>query len=979
MKGFLVFLFFFWTLNSNAQKHSFVSYSTSEGLAQSQVSAICQDKNGYLWIGTFGGLTKFNGKDFVTYSSESGLLNNSISCLSMIDGQLWVGHSGGVSLHDNARFKKWAISEDFKDAKVRAIVKFKGKIIVAFNGAGVFILENNRLKKTLIDSRTNEFIRDLFVYKGCLFLATKTGLYVTSDLLKSRKIPAFDNYNTQGIRLWGEKLIISTSDRGLFKFDYTTKSVEEVQVAYDSLELKKVFVDSKETCWITTDVGILKISKSGKQKFIDSENGLPMGVISSVFEDKNGGIWLGSLGKGLLRFPDEKFFYFDKASGLASDLIISVNQDRAGDLWFGTFDKGIVRLNKKGRFTSIELPNNRVWCSAMNVNGFNWFGTDEGLAQVSMSGDVKVFTDTNQVPGADITALFKISPDKMYIGGSKGLSLYKNNKISLIRSSRKLNIGTVRSITFFERVLYLGTDKGLFRYRDNVFQQIEKHIKSVFSLVKDQKGNLWIGTESGLYFYKNNRSFHLTVSQNQTSNIITFLNYKDEKIFIGTNNGLYVISDFKKLSSYAVDHFGADDGLVDIETNLNSCFFDSQNRFWFGTSLGLMLYEDWSVNGQTVKPKVNLKSILLNYESFDYLKYSDKLDENGLPTRMILPFFKNNITLEIDGVSLSNHLDLQYQFWLEGYDEQWSPKSKNTLISFTGLAAGDYNLRVRAIGENLTISDEISIAFEVKQPFYKSWWFVLLIICLAAYSSYSLFKLKLRRESEKSQNEMNEYKSKLVSLEQKSLNASMNRHFIFNSLNSIQYFINSQDRLSANRYLTNFAKLIRKNLDSTNEEGNLITLAEELEGLELYLSLEAMRFKDRFDYVIHCNEVDKDSIIIPAMLLQPFVENAIIHGILPIEDRKGLISITISKEDNVLTIQIDDNGIGIKNSIASKDSDNGDHRSQGMEITAKRIDLIKKISNKGFDIIGPFQINEVDSSINGTRVLLKIPFENLEE
>jgi len=326
-----------------------------------------------------------------------------------------------------------------------------------------------------------------------------------------------------------------------------------------------------------------------------------------------------------------------------------------------------------------------------------------------------------------------------------------------------------------------------------------------------------------------------------------------------------------------------------------------------------------------------------------------------------------------------NHSHLNYQFWLEGLDETWSPITKNTLISFTSLSANHYVLHARSIDSSGLISNEIKIPFDINPPFYKSWWFILTCIFFIFIITYQLFKLKLKRETEKSQVEMAEYKSKLMSLEQKSLNASMNRHFIFNSLNSIQYFINSQDRLSANRYLTNFAKLIRKNLDSTNEEGNMITLTQELEGLDLYLSLEAMRFKDRFDYKVECNGVDTESVVLPAMLLQPFIENSIIHGILPNEDKKGLISILITMEKNILTIIIDDNGIGIKNSLEEKQDSKGDHKSQGMEITAKRIDLIKKISNKGFEIIGPFQINEDYSLINGTRVILKIPFENLED
>jgi sensor histidine kinase YesM len=140
-----------------------------------------------------------------------------------------------------------------------------------------------------------------------------------------------------------------------------------------------------------------------------------------------------------------------------------------------------------------------------------------------------------------------------------------------------------------------------------------------------------------------------------------------------------------------------------------------------------------------------------------------------------------------------------------------------------------------------------------------------------------------------------------------------------------------------------------------------------------------MRFKDRFEYKINCQEgIDTESVIIPAMMLQPFIENSIIHGILPDESKKGLIQIDITLEKDILVIQIDDNGVGIETSIESKVNYDGDHRSQGMEITTKRIELLKKISNRSFELIGPIQITDNNRLINGTRVTLKFQVENLD-
>jgi LytS/YehU family sensor histidine kinase len=167
-------------------------------------------------------------------------------------------------------------------------------------------------------------------------------------------------------------------------------------------------------------------------------------------------------------------------------------------------------------------------------------------------------------------------------------------------------------------------------------------------------------------------------------------------------------------------------------------------------------------------------------------------------------------------------------------------------------------------------------------------------------------------------------------------------------------------------------------LDSATADGNMVTLDEELERLELYLSLESMRFKDRFDYEINFMGVDTELIRIPAMIMQPFVENSIIHGILPNTEKKGFIQIDVVIKNNYLLLSIEDNGVGVNHSMKNKVELEGDHRSKGMEITSKRIELLQKVSDNDISLVGPYEIINDDSSINGTRVLLKISLNDLE-
>ena len=215
---------------------------------------------------------------------------------------------------------------------------------------------------------------------------------------------------------------------------------------------------------------------------------------------------------------------------------------------------------------------------------------------------------------------------------------------------------------------------------------------------------------------------------------------------------------------------------------------------------------------------------------------------------------------------------------------------------------------------------------------------------------------------------MLEDKTKMLTLEQQALNASMNRHFIFNSLNSIQYYINRQDKISANKYLSSFAKLVRKNLDSSLVPE--IYLDDEIERINLYLKLEQMRFQDKFNYKVNVDSsIEPQSIKIPSMLLQPFIENSIWHGILPSKEI-GNITVDVKKDEGKLVIKILDDGIGIDVSMAQKEGKNQHHDSKGMELTKGRINLISRISNKDCAIRGPYQVYDKNKNVAEQRFLL---------
>lgn len=970
------------------QKYAFQTYSTEDGLPQTQVRAFCEDDNGYLWVGTLGGLAKFNGKEFTTFSPKEGLLNNRIQSLFFDKGILWIGHDGGVSTWENNKFRHFKLSGEHHSREVSKIVRFNGRIIACVNrGGGLFEVKSNSLERISIPSfegvnkRETNSIRSAMVADEYLYLATQGGILKTNDLKRFVFEGGIDKGSYREVKANSEEIYFVSLRKGIYHKEIASGKITHILTDGLLDNLHGGELDSKGVLWVYNDLdGVMKVSQDKVVRLVNRVSGLPVNnAVECIYNDSSGNIWIGSNGKGMFRFPGEQFKYFDRSNGFLSDLFLSGFQDKNGSMYLGTLDKGIIKRSSDGQISRIKIPNvsSTAWVAQADVDGKHWFGMGKGLISLDSEDNSQAYFVKDGIPGFKISAFYKLGPREMYIGGSAGVSHYKNGVFRRLHTVDSLEVGTVRKFIVVDGVLIFASNLGLFQYKDGIISLFRNVEIVSYCIEKDDYENIWFGTEEGLFRIKEGKTEQIELRNNPASNFINFLDERDGKLYVGSNNGLFILSNLNsKLPK--IKRYGLDDGIVDLETNLNSSFFDNKGNYWFGTASGLVCFDTRAEPTNNGRPKIQIKSILLNYEEFDYNLYSDKLDRNGLPENLNLPYSKNNLIFELDGISMSNHSGLGYQFLLEGLNDNWSPLSTNATINFTSLPAGEYVLRMRAVDIDGMESREIVVPFTVQPAFYRTWWFISLCALGIAGFVILFFRFRVRRINEANEKEKLEFKSRLLSLEQQSMNASMNRHFVFNSLNSIQYFINTRDRVSANKYLTNFAKLIRKNLDTATVDGNMITLDEELERLELYLSLESMRFKDRFDYTITAEGVETDSILIPAMILQPFVENSIIHGILPNQEKKGLISLTVEEENGYLLLAVEDNGVGVNQSITKKVEMEGDHRSKGMEITSKRIDLIQKISNNDISLVGPYEIYNDDRSIKGTRVLLKIPLSNLE-
>lgn len=959
-----------------AQKYTFKNYTVEDGLAQSQINDINQDQKGYLWISTESGLSRFDGLSFRNYSVDDGLPDNKVEKIYFFDDECWVGTPNGLAKFDGDGFIPYLFEET---ERINDILYFNGKIHAATN-SGLLILEGEQFSKLAFDENEPLVIRSIRNYNDQFLLCgTRTGLFKYDGAFKAVENSKLMELNISDIELLGQDLYISTYGDGLLC--YNIEDGSEKTIAVDINRIRSIYVD-EQVILCSSVRGGAEITAS-ETTYFRSSNGLVNESVVCMFKDREDNIWIGTDGNGLLKFLGKSVISYSSSDGLSSDIVMSIHQNSDSSFLFGTYNQGIT-VFKNGQMSSISqsngLKDNTVWKIASLTDGIsNWVATSKGINKLQ-NGNITVSPQTDSITSKIRTIAIQ-DEGTAFFGGTDGVFYQNDIGIKPIQSLSNFNVNDLK---IHEDTLFVACQEGLFQtpINDGMVQlaQIELPEENVNCIIIDRRGILWIGTMNGLFVRLESGEivpFPLDEDDFNSKTTLGILEAKNGDIWVSTMSGIYQISPKKDIGySYSLYHYSTAEGLINLEANQNAIYEDLESNIWIGTASGLAKIDPSYQNElfSSVAPELHITGIRLFMEEFDYGRFdSEFIDGSDVPSSISLPYDQNHITFDFIGINLKNPTSVLYEYRLLGSNSSWSPLSKTNYATYSDLSPGEYDFEVRATNKNYNWSETKGLHIIIHSPFWYTWWFISLMIIAIMMILIAIFQARIRSIKQKQENEKLSYKNRLLFLEQQSLNASMNRHFIFNSLNSIQYFINSSDKISANKYLSSFAKLIRKNLDSSTSNNFIVTLQEEIERIELYLTLEKMRFQEKFDYELKVSSsLDTESIEIPSMILQPFVENSIIHGVLPLE-QKGHIQINIFEELGEVVFEVIDDGIGIETTLKKKkDSIAGDHESKGMEITNRRIELLRKLTGDNLLIIGPFQLNDTNGDCIGTKVVIKM-------
>ena len=995
LKKYISIVLFWLPIAVLGQQYSFIQYSLKEGLAQTQVRCIQQDKEGYVWIGTLGGASKFNGNQFVNYSRTDGLINNQINCIHQLQNeQIVFGSIGGISVLDGNTFTTHKYSGELNDASTTSLVEFNSnELLIGTERGLIFFSENKFVEDNITLFFQGENIKRIRKNSNNeLLVSTKKGIWKLKNnqweqiyLLNDEENVLFDFIENYKNEIWAV-----TSLGGVLNVN-TGRALTNI----GDFALANIFtgIDSYNgNIYFTSRTGVVMFNEADESHLLFSKsNGLAIDDIRQVFIDREGIQWFASYGGGVFKLTTTQFKSYTVNNGLTGNAVMSITQDAQGNYFFGTYDNGISFLSNPSDPFSANFnaslqelsPNLRIWTSTTDLFRRPWIGTPEGLYCYDRNSFSQPhwlhFNKENGMDEEVVLSLLQKKDGSLLIGTNKGIQSFSNNTFQSYSQLPNFPATRIRHIIESrDGKIWMATRDGISLFHNNAFTNFGEaqglQDASAYSIAELPNGELIAGTQSGLYKGNENVFVRVNISEEPGGNTVNFLKVIQNKLWIGTLNGIFIW----ELNSAGAPgermiHLNESDGLISLETNLNAIFVDLQNTVWVGTPNGVMQIEISAIDEKfnIPQPIVHLTNIQSNLENIDWKALtSGTWNGKAFPNGLEFNYRQNSFTFFFDASSTTYPERLEFSYWLEGLDSTWSSPTSFSQVNFNNLPSGNYTFHIRARnGQWGTWSEEVTWQFRISPPWYLMWWVILLEFIFLVGIVVLITRSRRRNIRNKHLAEQSEMKAKLLMLEQQSMNSSMNRHFIFNALNSIQYYINRQDKLAANQYLTDFAKLIRKNLDSSEE--NFAPLSEEIERLELYLKLESMRFPDKFIYRVHQDSPEAlRSVKIPAMLIQPFLENSIWHGLLP-KDSDGQLHVFFGLKDECLEIRIEDNGIGLTESQARKTNSDG-HISKGMEITRSRIALIEQMTGKRIELRGPEDWKS-ETGESGTRVTIHFP------
>ncbi|MCE3227275.1 MAG: ypdA 5 [Bacteroidetes bacterium] len=926
-------------------------------MPSSECYDIKQDSKGYIWIATDRGVCRYDGYKFTTYTSEDGLTDNTVFTIHEDSlGRIWfLSFNGKLCWYKDGKIETYKYNFVFdklytgtKIARSFYIDK-KNNITISYLNHGILqIFGDGTYKKNepilpFISFFTYELDNKLMMGSWQPIATKKAGYGLYSNLFGERKtidLPQSNGlWNIRGLKRKNGTYVFSAIDNVL----EIEKGKEKVTTYHK--DITTLFEDKDSCLWVGIHQGgVLKHNRNVEFNLAEPEIYLDGLTITSVIQDMENGYWLTTLEDGVYYMPYQSIRIV-KMSGLSyKNVVTELTGDGKTTIFAGSNNGDIVHV-KPG---SLKVEKKDTSFDHIRGLFYDQFSDELWVASFHMSGKYKNNEPFKPFAKSSIRQISRLS-EKTFIGIMGSVVAKFNNDSVLKRISTNDRSFRPDAIKIDKNnKVWVAATTGLYYLNDSVISKDTSVIKNerVIDIDLTEDNRLVLATiGSGVFITGQNKVLRIGTKQGLPSNIINGVSVRNNQLWLATNKGLSCVT--LNGDNFSIRNYGLSNG---IPVNDIRKIYLQNDKVWLGTNVGLIAFNPSGI-------PISRKPVLI---------YLEKVKVNAIPVQRnaFFAYQENFIEFAFTGISFRQRGNILYRYRLLGSNNEWT-ETMNTNVQFAALEPGNYTFELIAMNpDGIWNTAPLIYSFTIQSPFWQRPLFLVSVFILLFVATFLWYPYRLRNVRNR-----NKLVLQLQEYQRQALASQMNPHFIFNSLNSIHAFILKENRKDASKYLSSFSMLIRKCLDHSGKE--YVPLKDEYNLLTTYLDLEVMRFKQKFIYEISIDPKVFDSPIqIPSMLLQPYIENSIYHGIIPLETRPGKISIRMFLYNEFLRCEIEDNGIGRKQAGMNKEEN---HESRGTDITEKRMKAYTKNSNYEFDL----KITDLhDSSGNatGTRISFNLPY-----
>ena len=933
---------------SAISQNNYVAYTTANGLPSNNIYKILEDNRGFLWLTTEAGIVRFDGKHFQVFTTEHGLPDNEVLDIAKeADGTIWVNCFKQTPAYFDEIKNRFIQPIDQSIVNKFAIGIFNrfytlnsGGIVYDYSKGNLILIKKQLINNTQLSGpdinihqidttsavASTGYNNEKYFYLK--FYTTKKETITDSVLInfpKYKKSVGFYAKTTD--KLFCFQSLATTTKL----FQFTIVHTNPLEVKKDSFVINSKMVGNEFNPYHYYGLNTqTEIEFYNKKTFAIEKKVSGNYLANSYCKDSKGNEWIGSSNKGLILYKQKYIQSVNPLTTFNNNNFISIAAKNRETIIAGNYNGQIVEI-RNGIIKPFQVINNKaarikkILTLANNIYSFSEQGIKLNYTteiKNQLKGDQPfaaktaiIFNDSIILAGL-VTALISINTNT-----NKAVYVHDNGK--RITAIAKAN----------DSIIYYGSLDGLYKYNlktkiNTGLQKKEIYFtERIVGLYYTPNNLLWIATAAKGIIVVQDEKIVATISKENglISNICrTIIEGKNNTIWVGTNTGISAIKYLFKNNqlTHDIQNFTEADGLPSNEVNE---IMQHNDTIYAATSKGIAVIP---ANAET--PSYTIPVIVT--------KIKIGLRDTSIYTTYRLPYNNSNISLGFSAVDLSGHYN--YLLYAITDTTRWI-KLENNFLDLT-LNPGTHTLYVKAVDTNgNSSSSTLQTVFIIEAPFWKKFWFWLLIyVAILSLSILLIVKRSRRIRKHKLDKKLAEIQT--ASLEQQAFTSLMNPHFMFNALNSIQHYINVQDRQNANFYLSNFASLIRKNFESA--QLSFICLDQELENIKVYLRLEQMRFSHELSFHINIDKkVDVENWMIPTMLLQPLIENALLHGLMP-SAIKAELEINIKEENDELVLVIIDNGIGFENSKLLKQDDS--HKSHALSLITKRLESLASFTKQ---------------------------------